>query len=100
MDDCMNCIETVARLHLYIDRELSDEEIVIVQQHLESCQQCDCRFHFDITIKRLIHERCAVERAPDHLREKVLHLLHSSHIHTTSVDYEFETEMRLELEER
>ena len=100
MDDCMDCIETVARLHLYIDRELSDEEIIIVQQHLETCQQCDCRFHFDITIKRLIHERCAVERAPDHLRERVLHLLHSSRTNISFIDAEFETEMRLELEER
>ncbi len=97
--DCMDCVETVARLHLYIDRELSDEEIVIVQQHLEDCQQCECRFHFDMSIKRLIHERCAVERAPDHLREAVLRLIHSSS-DTLVIDYELETEMRIELEER
>ena len=99
MDDCMDCVETVARLHLYIDRELSDEEIVIVQQHLESCKQCDCRFHFDIRVKRLIHERCAAERAPDHLREQVLYLLHSARTGTIVIDTEFETEMRMELEE-
>ena len=98
MDDCMNCVETVARLHLYLDRELSDEEIIIVQQHLESCKQCDCRFHFDMHIKRLIHERCAVERAPDHLRERVMHLIHTSR--TTIIDIEFEQEMRIELEDR
>ena len=97
--DCMDCVETVARLHLYIDRELSDEEIVIVQQHLEDCQQCECRFHFDMSIKRLIHERCAVERAPDHLRAAVLRLIHSSS-DTLVIDYELETEMRMELEER
>ncbi len=100
MDDCMDCVETVARLHLYIDRELSDEEIVIVQQHLEQCQQCDCRFHFDSSIKRLIHERCAVERAPDHLRARVLHLLHASRAGTIVIDTEFEAEMRVELEDR
>lgn len=95
----MDCVETVARLHLYIDRELSDEEIATVQQHLEDCRQCECRFHFDMRIKRLIHERCAVERAPDHLRESVLQLIHSSS-DTLVIDYEFETEMRTELEER
>ena len=97
--DCMDCVETVARLHLYIDRELSDEEIVIVQQHLEDCQQCECRFHFDMSIKRLIHVRCAVESAPDHLRAAVLRLIHSSS-DTLVIDYELETEMRMELEER
>ena len=99
MDDCMDCVETVARLHLYIDRELSDEEIVIVQKHLEDCRQCDCRFHFDMGIKRLIHERCTVERAPSHLREAVLHLIHSSS-DTLVIDPELEAEMRMELEER
>ena len=98
--DCMDCVETVARLHLYIDRELSDEEIVIVQQHLEDCQQCECRFHFDLSIKRLIHERCTVERAPEHLREAVLRLIHSSSSDTLVIDQEFEIEMRMELEER
>lgn len=99
MNECMDCIETVARLHLYIDRELSKEEITIVQQHLESCPHCECRFHFDISIKRLIHERCAVERAPEHLRESVLRLIHSSQGGTIVLDSELETEMRAELED-
>jgi len=98
--DCTDCIETVARLHLYIDRELSSEEIAVVKRHLEECQQCECRFHFDMSIKRLIHERCAVERAPAHLRESVLQLLYSSRTGTIVVDVEFETEMRVEIEER
>src|SRR6266700_829312 len=59
---CLNCVETVARLHLYIDRELSAEEVVIVQQHLVDCPNCECRFHFDQRLKRLIHERCTIER--------------------------------------
>ena len=62
--ECLDCIETTARLHLYIDRELSDEEIVVVQQHLYGCPRCEDRFHFDLRIKRLIHERCSIERAP------------------------------------
>jgi hypothetical protein len=52
-----------------------------------------------MSIKRLIHERCAVERAPDHLRAAVLRLIHSSS-DTLVIDYELETEMRMELEER
>ena len=71
---CMDCIEAIARLHLYIDRELSFQEVSIVQQHLTACPDCEGRFHFDIQIKRLIHERCTIERAPAHLREAVLQL--------------------------
>ncbi len=99
MDNCMDCIETVARLHLYIDRELSNEEITIVQQHLVNCPHCECRFHFDISIKQLIHERCAVERAPERLREAVLRLIRTPHVGTAVLDSELETEMRTELED-
>ncbi len=70
----MNCLETVARLHLYLDRELTSEELAIVQRHLTDCPSCECRFHVDVSIKRLIHERCTIERAPDHLREAVFRL--------------------------
>lgn len=70
----MNCMETVARLHLYIDRELSDEEVAIVQQHLKDCPSCECRFHFDMGLKRLMHEKCTMEKAPENLRATVMRL--------------------------
>jgi mycothiol system anti-sigma-R factor len=70
----MNCMETVARLHLYIDRELSDEEVAIVQQHLKDCPSCECRFHFDMGLKRLMHEKCTMKKAPEHLRAAVMRL--------------------------
>ena len=70
----MNCMETVARLHLYIDRELSDDEVAIVQQHLKDCPSCECRFHFDMGLKRLMHEKCTMEKAPENLRATVMRL--------------------------
>lgn len=99
MDECMDCYETVARLHLYIDRELSAEEVAIVQSHLDSCPSCDCRFHFDEGVKRLIHERCTIVRAPAHLREAVLRLAHMPIGKVVTIDPELELEIRADLEE-
>ncbi len=96
--DCIDCIETVARLHLYIDRELTVEEVTIVQQHLADCPNCDCRFHFDLKVKRLIHERCTIERAPAHLREAVMRLAHASTGGAITLDPELEMEIRADLE--
>jgi mycothiol system anti-sigma-R factor len=70
----MNCMETAARLHLYIDRELNAEEVAIVQQHLKDCPSCECRFHFDMQLKRLMHERCTIEKAPERLRASIMRL--------------------------
>jgi mycothiol system anti-sigma-R factor len=96
---CMTCIETVARLHLYLDRELSAEEVAIVQQHLLDCPSCECRFHFDSRLKRLIHERCTIERAPAHLREAVLRLARQPLSELTSLYPELEMEIRADLDD-
>ncbi len=97
--DCLNCVEAVARLHLYIDRELSTEEVAIVQQHLVDCPRCECRFQFDLHIKRLIHERCTIMHAPTHLREAVMHLAHLPLGQQVDIDPELLMEIRADLEE-
>src|SRR5579862_3854563 len=71
---CTDCVEITARLHLYIDRELNTAEIDIVQQHLLDCPSCEHRFHFDMQLKRLLHDRCTIEHAPEWLRSEVLRL--------------------------
>jgi len=96
---CMDCIEAIARLHLYIDRELSFQEVSIVQQHLTACPDCEGRFHFDIQIKRLIHERCTIERAPAHLREAVLQLARTPIGEPIDLDPELEMELRADVDE-
>ena len=95
----MNCIETVARLHLYIDRELSVEEVAIVQQHLVDCPDCGCRFHFDMKLKRLIHECCTIESAPARLREAVMQLARGGVSGAIELDPELEMEIRADLED-
>jgi mycothiol system anti-sigma-R factor len=95
----MNCYETVARLHLFLGRELSAEEVDVVQQHLTDCPYCECRFHFDMRLTRLVHERCTIEKAPAHLREKVLQLAHSPIGGGMEMDPEVEMEIRADIEE-
>jgi mycothiol system anti-sigma-R factor len=95
----MDCLETVARLHLYVDRELTVEEIEIVQRHLENCPDCDCRFHFDLKIKRLIHDHCAFGRAPEELRQAVIRLAHRPVGELVTLEPELEVEIRAEFED-
>jgi mycothiol system anti-sigma-R factor len=94
----MNCYETVARLHLYLGRELNVDEVAIVLQHLTDCPYCECRFHFDLRLTRLVHERCTIEKAPAHLREKVLQLAHLPIGEQIELDPEVEMEIRADIE--
>ncbi|HEU5228884.1 MAG TPA: zf-HC2 domain-containing protein [Ktedonobacteraceae bacterium] len=98
--ECINCFEATARLHLYIDRELSVEEIMIVQQHLADCADCGYRFHFDMKLKRLLHERCTIDRAPAHLREAVMRLARTPRGERVQIDPELLVEIQADLEER
>lgn len=93
--ECFDCVTATARLHLYIDRELSSEEVEIVQQHLLSCPNCECRFHFNSSLKTLIHERCTIVRAPEHLREAVMQLARGERL---LIDAELEAQLRNDLE--
>ncbi len=95
--DCLDCVETTARLHLYIDRELNAEEIEIVQQHLANCPHCECRFHFDMRIKRLLHERCTIEHAPSHLREAVMRIARMPIGERVEIDPELVMEIKADL---
>jgi mycothiol system anti-sigma-R factor len=96
-DYIMNCMETVARLHLYIDRELSAEEIAIVHQHLKDCPSCECRFHFDMHLKRLVHEKCTIDKAPDHLRAAVMRLARTPDGGAEEIDPEVAMEIRADV---
>ena|SRR5690242_15657866 len=94
----MDCFETAARLHLYIDRELSSEEISTVQYHLAQCPGCECRFHFNKSLKRLIHERCTIVTAPSHLREAVFRLARLPANEQLELDPALEMEIRADLD--
>lgn len=96
--ECFDCVEIAARLHLYLDRELNDEEITIVQQHLTDCPGCHCRFQVDMSIKRLIHERCAVQQAPERLRVAVMRLAHMSQQQLQTLDPTLIIEIRADMQ--
>jgi len=97
--DCINCFEATARLHLYLDRELSAEEIEIVKEHLEECPRCTCRFRFDLQIKRLIHKRCHIAHAPEQLREAVMRIAHMPKGEMVVIDSDVASEIRADLED-
>ena len=68
MITCRNCKQA---LHPYIDRELSDEDIVQVKTHLDGCPGCLHVFQFEASVRRLVRVRCQEQRAPETLRERI-----------------------------
>ncbi|MGH7904616.1 MAG: mycothiol system anti-sigma-R factor [Candidatus Dormibacteraceae bacterium] len=71
----MNCRDCVEKLDGFVDRELSDAEVLEVRRHLKDCPPCEDRFHLEVEVKRLVRTCCSSDRAPDSLREKLREIL-------------------------
>jgi mycothiol system anti-sigma-R factor len=60
---------------VYIDRELSDDDIVQVRQHLEACGGCLHLYQFEESLRLLVRVRCQEQGAPESLRAKIANCL-------------------------
>jgi mycothiol system anti-sigma-R factor len=67
----MNCREVAIRLHEFVDRELSPEEVAEVQRHLDACPPCLQMFELEVHMRRLVRRACC-EMAPESLRLRIL----------------------------
>lgn len=77
MTTCRDCLRA---LHHFLDREISEEDVVHVKLHLDSCPPCQELFTFEISIRRLIRVRCLEQHAPETLRERILATLHAERL--------------------
>jgi len=50
----MNCADCSEKLDRYLDRELTDTEMLELQLHLEGCPPCTDNYEFQASRKRLV----------------------------------------------
>jgi predicted anti-sigma-YlaC factor YlaD len=67
IDPCEQCEEL---LQGYLDRELSDGEVVLAESHLDGCDYCRRRYRFEEHLRRYVRTTAA-ERIPPGLLEKL-----------------------------
>jgi mycothiol system anti-sigma-R factor len=67
----INCGDCARALNSYLDRELSDEDVVQVRQHLEACGGCLHVYQFEESVRRLVRLRCQEQGAPESLRTRI-----------------------------
>lgn len=67
----INCGDCARALNPYLDRELTDEDVIQVRSHLESCTGCLHQFQFEESLRRLVRVRCREQSAPESLRAKI-----------------------------
>jgi mycothiol system anti-sigma-R factor len=70
------CRDAIRDLYLYLDQELSSDQMAAVQIHLHECSPCFEAFGFEAELRMVIATR-ARDEAPEHLRERLLAMLRS-----------------------
>lgn len=75
--DPYTCQEAFRRLNDYLDRELTQEEIRMVQTHLEICATCAMEFQFEANVLKQIRAKVRQIQAPPALLSKVLKAIES-----------------------
>jgi mycothiol system anti-sigma-R factor len=67
----INCRDCVRALNPYLDRELSDDEVVEVRGHLEACGGCLHMYQFEESLRRLVKVRCQEQGATAEFRQRI-----------------------------
>jgi mycothiol system anti-sigma-R factor len=73
--DRLTCEETFRRLDDYLDRELSADEMVLVEQHLRTCAACAGEYAFEAGVLRTIRSKLHRLHAPPALRDRISRLI-------------------------
>jgi anti-sigma factor (TIGR02949 family) len=69
--DRYTCEEMLRRLDDYLDRELSAEEIVLVEEHLQDCEACSREFGFEASVIRAVRSKLREVDVPQSLRDSI-----------------------------
>jgi mycothiol system anti-sigma-R factor len=70
--DCEHMLE---RVYQFLDHELDTASSDQIREHLAQCEPCLDRYDVEQAVKTLVNRSCGGDKAPNHLRSKVLGLL-------------------------
>ena len=73
--DAYTCREAFARLEDYVDRELSPDEVRLVEEHLAVCEVCASEFSFEARVLGAVREKLRQIELPGRLKERVARLI-------------------------
>lgn len=70
----MQCRVIMKVYQLYLDDELEQSLSDAIQEHMDSCNQCESRIHFEVEFKSFIRRKAksTTQSAPDDLEDKIL----------------------------
>lgn len=71
----INCDDAAALINRYLDKELSQEDIQHLEEHLKKCQHCFGHLSFDRALREMVRRQSAKGQIPTHLKDSILKTL-------------------------
>lgn len=71
MNHRISCSETLLRLDDFVDRELSPDDLELVEEHLLECVKCAEKFRFETSLVRSLRDRLARIAVPETLLHRI-----------------------------
>lgn len=71
----MSCKQCVERLGDFLDRELTSEEVALVNSHLDHCADCAREFRFEGAVVESLKATLRRVKAPPTLLERIRRLI-------------------------
>jgi anti-sigma factor (TIGR02949 family) len=66
-----DCNETLRELEIFLDGEMTTEELTVIRAHLEDCSHCHEAFDFHAELKAVIARKCRADPMPTGLLSRI-----------------------------
>jgi anti-sigma factor (TIGR02949 family) len=70
--DTTECEHVLDRIYEFLDHELDSASSDEIREHLVGCEPCLDRYDVEQAVKALVNRSCGGDKAPSHLRTKVM----------------------------
>ena len=70
-DGRLDCERVLARVSVFLDRELDEASSDEIRLHLAECEECLDEFDAEAALKALVNRCCSGERAPESLKARL-----------------------------
>lgn len=68
----INCEQAAKNIYFYLDKELNEDEIKEIEEHLKNCIHCLGHYEFESALQKLIKEKGRQIKIPEELKEKII----------------------------
>ena len=73
------CAAVLARMYEFLDNELDTADGEEIRRHLADCEPCLDHYDVEQAVKALVSRCCGGDRAPEHLRVRVVSSIMRAH---------------------